>query len=581
MARINVFIFGLDRAGKTTLVTYFQEKKFIPQSPTIGVNISHLIFAGSNLTMEFTDVGGQKRFRKDWENYLKRPHILVFVIDASDRDEQRIHDGRKELQKLLVNPKVTGIPLLILINKIDLDMVMMGDVVEKKFGLNKIQGREVLVYEVSAKTGKNIDAVVNAMTTLVLKDEGIEYFVNKQVKERSHQLLDRYNKFYTAGIEAYKQSNYDQALASLSLAKEIASNLFQLGIFSGGKSYRRLSSTLAKVERLAEERHKEVMASQQAKGMSEPETLESLSSSLQQDVIPKPTNNALPFQDKEAAMESLPETKLVPPPTEKSQKTQKSQKPQKSSKLKQLKLFLFGTDYDGMRIFKKYLTSEKFKTSGLSYSINVSEIVLSNTNFQFNEFVDGSTEDVRVLDTWNEPDVVVFMVDAVDSTNFPLARRLLLSTLNKSELRGKTVLVVINNYDASDAQPQAFMERIADIKKSKEYNAGIFEVSLRYEYNLEEMFNFLVSKIMKDKLMQDFVSRRLDDLLQNYKQMYKALVKEAKAMEKKKDFQGAFNRVAKAKLIQEELFKNNISKAQKELKKCDDWLSKLRVKSLK
>ena len=99
MAKIQIFVFGLNKVGKTTLVEYLREKKFVPQSPTIGVSISQIIF--QNLTMEFTDVGGQKQFRQMWEEHLKQPHVLVYVIDASDRDEDRVQDGRFELHKLL------------------------------------------------------------------------------------------------------------------------------------------------------------------------------------------------------------------------------------------------------------------------------------------------------------------------------------------------------------------------------------------------------------------------------------------------------------------------------------------------
>jgi len=33
-------------------------------------------------------------------------------------------------------------------------------------------------------------------------------------------------------------------------------------------------------------------------------------------------------------------------------------------------------------------------------------------------------------------------------------------------------------------------------------------------------------------------------------------------------------------LLQEELFKNMVPKAKDEIKKCDEWLSKLRMKSI-
>lgn len=565
MARINVFVFGLDRAGKTTLVTYFQEKKFIPQSPTIGVNISHLIFAGSDLTMEFTDVGGQKRFRNDWENYIKRPHVLVFVIDASDRNEDRIQDGRVELQKLLANPKVTGIPLLVLINKVDLDMVMQREIVEKKFGLGKITGREVMIYEVSAMTGKNVDAVINALTTLVLKDEGVEYFVNQQVKAQSKELLDRYKKFYAAGIEAHAKGNLDQALASLNLAREIAANLFQLGVLSQGKEYQKLGTMIAKVERAiteAEERRADHGPGRPARngnraGPGFPaDTTGDAATALQAPVIPA-------FAPKPPAFE------LPPKPAA------------KRATVKDVTCFVSGTDATGMQLVVDYFASGRFQREDITYSIDVPDILLDNVGFTFNDLPTREVLEGNVLATWNDPDVIFFVVDALDDASFPLARRIILSTLQRWETRGATAIIIVNNFDATGSQPQAFIDKITDVKKLPGITAGIFEVSLKHAYNMEELLNFLVSHLMRDKVVQQFVSKKMDAMLDNYKEMYKALVKEAHAMEKQKDFQGAFNRIAKAKLVQEELFKNNLPNAQKEIKKCDEWLSKLRLTSLK
>ncbi|MBD3185812.1 GTP-binding protein [Candidatus Bathyarchaeota archaeon] len=560
VAKIQIFLFGLNQVGKTTLVEYFREQKFIPQSPTIGVSITHIVFA--NLTLEFTDVGGQKRFRKDWENYLKRPHIMVYVIDASDRDEERISDGRRELHRLIANPKVTGIPLLILLNKHDLQMVMPRDIMEKRFGLNKIADRDIAIYEVSAKTGKNLDAALNAMTTMVLKDEGIEYFVNEKVKEQSRELLGRYRKFYKAGGEAFKMGNSEQALASLNLAKEIASNLFQLGVLTGGKEYKKLANLVAKVKRQLDENE------QRAREISE----ESGESASQESYQSK--SSARPVRDLAQQLKQGAPAISSPPVIRKDPDIEI---------IKQLPVHVFGPDADGMEMLKRYLVERKHAVGAAPLTISVPNIIMNHVGFKFCDLAppDGARDTLK--GTWRAPEFLIFVLDAVDPKSFPPARRELIQNLNMPEAHGKPALVLVNNFDLPDAQPVSFIDSISELKHDKTKKVGIFEVSLKYEYNMDEPINFLASTLMADKVVESFVSNKVNAMVDDFKQMYDAFLKEARQLEKEGKFQSAYNRIARAKLIQEELFKHTSkhNKIQKEIKKCDSLMSKLRLKSIK
>ncbi|MBN2153118.1 MAG: hypothetical protein JW839_16820 [Candidatus Lokiarchaeota archaeon] len=558
--------------GKTTLVEYLREKKFVPQSPTIGVSISQIIFA--NLTMEFTDVGGQKQFRQMWEEHLKQPHVLVYVIDAADRDEERVQDGRYELHKLLKNPKATGIPLLVLLNKVDVATRMQKTVVEKKFALDSIKDREMAVYEVSAMTGQNLDSVLNAMTTMVLKDEGIEYFVNEQVKQESRQLLDRYKKFSDAGNEAYKHGQHEQALASLNIAKEIAANLFQLGILTRGKDLQKLASLIARIEKQMDE------ARQASEALASPMTMEEQLLDVGGEAPNQAALTPIPVMPKPVAQEPTPQSLeeqlkapnvLVPTTRAKAKETK--------AKLKQLKAFLFGTDLAGAISLKSYFAGEKFLANTSPLTINMPAITLGNVEFAFNDVVEVDEHVQNVMAGWNEPDILMFIVDATKPDTFPFGKRALSTVLAKPEAKDTPVLVLVNNFDGVEAQPLAFIDKVAEIKRTHEKGVGIYQVSVKYDYNMNEPLNFIVSTIMKDKAIERVVSGELTRRIENLKHMYAAFTSEAKSLEKAKQFQEAFNRVAKAKLIQEELFKYN-PKVSKEIKACEEWMSKLRVKSI-
>ncbi len=572
MAKINIFVFGLNKVGKTTLVEYLREKKFIPQSPTIGVSISQIIFA--NLTMEFTDVGGQKQFRQMWEEHLKQPHVLVYVIDASDRDEDRVQDGRFELHKLLKNPKATGIPLLILLNKVDVATRMQKLVVEKKFALDSIKDREVAVYEVSAMTGQNLDAVLNAMTTMVLKDEGIEYFVNEQVKQESKQLLDRYKKFTDAGNEAFKHGLLDQALASLNIAKEIAANLFQLGILSRGKDLQKLANLIARIEKQHDSQQE---LRQAASAGAQPAPMEEDSEfrlSLPETATPadeKPAPEAEPAATQSLAAQLKAPNVLVP----------NARALPKNAKVKTLKIFLFGTDLAGSTGLKEYLTQEKFMANTSPMTINMAAIAMENVEFSFNEVLEIDERVQNVVAGWNDPDLVVFVVDATKPDTFSFGKRALLTIIGKPEAKDKPVLILVNNFDGVEAQPLAFTDKVSEVKRTHGKDVGIYQVSIKYDYNMNEPLNFIVSTLMKDKAIEKVVSGELTRRIDNLKQMYDAFTKEAKSLEKAKQFLEAFNRVAKAKVIQEELFKYNPKDQAPKIKLCEEWMSKLRMKSIK
>ncbi|RRT77082.1 hypothetical protein BHE74_00027903, partial [Ensete ventricosum] len=126
--------------------------------PTVGFNMRKL--TKGNVTIKLWDLGGQPRFRSMWERYCRAVSAIVYglssmdsrhgsmqfcdfnpiaelnqigisfprfpvghasliqyVVDAADRDN--LPTSRSELHDLLSKPSLSGIPLLVLGNKID------------------------------------------------------------------------------------------------------------------------------------------------------------------------------------------------------------------------------------------------------------------------------------------------------------------------------------------------------------------------------------------------------------------------------------------------------------------------------
>lgn len=151
-------VLGLQNAGKTTLVNLFATGTFTEDRiPTVGFNLRKVKKAG--VTLKVWDLGGQQRFRSMWERYCRGVNVIVFVLDAVDKE--RFTSAKLELLEILQRPSLANIPLLFLANKSDLpNAVTDPQEIIHTFDLKSIKDREVAVYSVSAKNRTNVDTVL-------------------------------------------------------------------------------------------------------------------------------------------------------------------------------------------------------------------------------------------------------------------------------------------------------------------------------------------------------------------------------------------------------------------------------------
>merc|ERR1711998_231215 len=132
-----ILMLGLDNAGKTTILKKLGDEDCSTVQPTQGFNIKSLLTEGFKLNV--WDIGGQKAIRPYWRNYFDQTDALVYVIDCSDR--RRIDETGGELQELLQEDNLAGVPLLVFANKQDLLNAMKEDEVSDAMGLINIRDR--------------------------------------------------------------------------------------------------------------------------------------------------------------------------------------------------------------------------------------------------------------------------------------------------------------------------------------------------------------------------------------------------------------------------------------------------------
>ena len=78
-------------------------------APTIGFNKEEVTF--KNYHVVLYDLGGGKKIRDIWKNYLSEVYGVIYVVDASNRE--RISEVRDNLKYLLEHEQVKEKPLLV------------------------------------------------------------------------------------------------------------------------------------------------------------------------------------------------------------------------------------------------------------------------------------------------------------------------------------------------------------------------------------------------------------------------------------------------------------------------------------
>jgi len=159
----NITICGLDKAGKTSVINYLLYGEPRSTIPTMGINVNTIKLP--KLEILIHDLGGQESFRALWENINERSDALVYIVDSTDFE--RFVETREIFHTIIETQIDDSIPVLVLLNKIDLQDRMTRSDFITHFGLPSIQAKiHWSCFETSAKTGLGLV-------------EAFSYFINQ------------------------------------------------------------------------------------------------------------------------------------------------------------------------------------------------------------------------------------------------------------------------------------------------------------------------------------------------------------------------------------------------------------------
>ena len=163
-----LLLLGLDNAGKTTLLHKLQTgrvRNFPPTdrpSPTTS-------FTFQGISLKAWDLGGHEAVRHLWQDYVCECKAVLFLVDASD--SERMEEVGFELDALIAEHVVEGLPVCIMLNKCDLPLAMSTEEMCRRIDyhhLQRIQGHDKMqVFRISVLRGEGYQQAFRWISTFL------------------------------------------------------------------------------------------------------------------------------------------------------------------------------------------------------------------------------------------------------------------------------------------------------------------------------------------------------------------------------------------------------------------------------
>ncbi|UXI20653.1 glycosaminoglycan xylosylkinase-like [Sarcoptes scabiei] len=150
--KLRILLLGLDNAGKTTILKKLASEDVTHITPTQGFNIKSVQSVGFKLNV--WDIGGQRKIRPYWRNYFDNTDVLIYVIDSADK--KRFAETSVELNELLSEEKLFGVPLLVYANKQDLINAVTSSELAEELHLIAIRNRAWQIQACSGTSGEGL-----------------------------------------------------------------------------------------------------------------------------------------------------------------------------------------------------------------------------------------------------------------------------------------------------------------------------------------------------------------------------------------------------------------------------------------
>lgn len=162
-----IVFLGENASGKTSILQRYINKRFCHyQEPTIGASFVSFnsTIQDRKLTFQIWDTAGQERYQSLASMYYRGSDYAIIVFDMSLKNSfDSVEKWMKELDE----------------NKPGCKRIIVGNKVDLKIAVNQysvaeyMNQRNLEYFEVSAKTGENVDLLFNYIINLGFKNKEI------------------------------------------------------------------------------------------------------------------------------------------------------------------------------------------------------------------------------------------------------------------------------------------------------------------------------------------------------------------------------------------------------------------------
>jgi len=128
---------GEGGVGKTSLLSLLQGRD-VPYEriPTVGLEVEDSSLNGNNCSI--WDLGGQKRFKFMWQDFLRGAGLAVIVCDSTKKNVEKTKEIYDRFERSL------GTKIIAIANKQDLPGAMSAQEIQKKLGGLKTYGMSAI-----------------------------------------------------------------------------------------------------------------------------------------------------------------------------------------------------------------------------------------------------------------------------------------------------------------------------------------------------------------------------------------------------------------------------------------------------
>ena len=165
---MKILMVGNSAVGKTSIMIRFLDDFYVENFlPTVGIDFRTKVvgYNGQNIKLHLWDTAGQEKFRTLTTSYYKGANAVIFTYDITDRDSFfQLREWILETKKHVGNDFVG----IIAGNKLDLEV---NRIVKTDELLYLGEDVEMPIFEVSAKSGDNIQEMFNTILDLVMTEE--------------------------------------------------------------------------------------------------------------------------------------------------------------------------------------------------------------------------------------------------------------------------------------------------------------------------------------------------------------------------------------------------------------------------